>query len=412
MTHGRPRGQQIPRAPAPGQPRETRAGGAALLLLGLLFLQGLVFIGYASQTSDEGAHLAAGYSYLETLDFRLNPEHPPLIKELAALPLLMLRLQFPWGPLWDRADEWTIGQRFVHENNVPNDTILLLARLPILALSLALGWALFHWGRRLFGPRAALLALALYVLDPNVVAHSCLVTTDLGVTLFIFLSVYALWSWSGRPTPARLLLVGLAVGGAFASKFTALWLLPILALLALALFLKRTPLPERPWSAGGGSGAETAIESRTASRRLASLTLAGLLVAAVALLVVAASYGVVGLPAFLLGLERNQHHSAIGHTAYLAGRLSETGWWYYFLFAYLIKTPIGTLVLILMSLVALARGTRRGVLDEMFLWIPILATLGITCLWKVNIGLRHLLPIYPFLYLSAGRIAAPAAAGV
>src|SRR3989454_5190910 len=229
-------------------PWEARAVPLALVLLAVLLLQGLIFIGESSQTSDEAAHLAAGYSYLKTADFRLNPEHPPLIKELAALPLLPLELSFPWGPLWEQSEEWNIGRIFVHENRVPNDTILLVGRLPILLLSLVLGWFLFRWGRTLFGARGALLALSMYVLDPNVVAHSSLVTTDLGLTLFLFLSVYALWAWSEHPSPGLLLACGLTVGGAFASKFTSFWLLPILVALLIVLFAGRAPLPLRPWS--------------------------------------------------------------------------------------------------------------------------------------------------------------------
>src|SRR5262245_1228027 len=221
MTQERP-GPLGASGAGPVDPWERRAVPAALALLAALLVQGLIFIGESSQTSDEAAHLAAGYSYLKTADFRLNPEHPPLIKELAALPLLMLHLDFPWGPLWEEAEEWNIGRLFVHENRIPNDTILFLARLPILLLSLLLGWCLFAWGRRLVGPAGALLALALYVLDPNVVAHSGLVTTDLGITLFIFLSVVAFWRWIESPSPRALVLFGLATGGAFAAKYTAL----------------------------------------------------------------------------------------------------------------------------------------------------------------------------------------------
>src|SRR2546428_13919599 len=117
-------------------PWEARAVPLALALLAVLLLQGLIFIGESSQTSDEAVHLAAGYSYLKAADFRLNPEHPPLIKELSALPLLPLHLSFPWGPLWEQSEEWNIGRIFVHENRVSNDTILLLGRLPVLLLSL------------------------------------------------------------------------------------------------------------------------------------------------------------------------------------------------------------------------------------------------------------------------------------
>ena len=383
---------------------ERRAALFAALLLGFLLIQGLAFIGEASQTSDEAAHLAAGYSYLTTADFRLNPEHPPLIKEIAALPLLPLGLDFPSGSLWDMAEEWNIGRIFVHENRLPNDTILFLARLPILLLSLLLGWGLFHWGRRLFGPRAALCSLALYALDPNVVAHSGLVTTDLGVTLFMFFTVHALWRWSERPAPRTLLLAGLMAGGAFASKFTAFWLLPILAALGAVLLATPTALPRRPWSARSAPAPGTG----PAPRRLLSLALAALVMAGVAFVVVLITYAGRGLPAFAAGLDRGLRHSAAGHTGYLMGRLSETGWWYYFLLAYAIKTPIGTLLIVAAAVVGALRGRRRSLKDEAFLWLPVLITLAITCLWKVNIGLRHLLPIYPFLYLAAGRVAAPA----
>jgi dolichyl-phosphate-mannose-protein mannosyltransferase len=383
---------------------EARAVPVALLLLLALFLQGLAFIGESSQTSDEAAHLAAGYSYLRTADFRLNREHPPLLKEIAAAPLFALDLDFPWGPLWERAEEWNIGRIFVHENRVPNDRILFLARLPMLLLSLALGWAMFAWGRRLFGPRGALLGLALYALDPNVVAHSCLVTTDLGVTLFMFLGLFALWCWLERPSPRTLLLAGLAIGCAFASKFTALWLLPILGTLAVALHFAGTPLPLRPWSARSpAAGAGSPLLPR-----LAALAVAAAILAAATIGVLALSYAGRGLPTYLQGLQIGLRHSGEGHTAYLRGTISENGWWYYFLYAYLVKTPIGTLLLVGLTIAAVLAGKRLSARSECFLWIPVLVTIAITSFWKVNIGLRHLLPIYPFLYLAAGRLAAPA----
>src|SRR2546426_10423909 len=313
MAREQPSIQNGTGAPGGGDPWEKRAGPAALALLALLAVQGLLFIGESSQTSDEAVHIAAGYSYLKAADFRLNPEHPPLIKEWAALPLLLLDLQFPWGPLWNQAEEWNIGRVFVHENRLPNDTILLFGRLPILLLSLLLGWFLFRWGRTLFGARGALLALALYVFDPNVVAHSSLVTTDLGVTLFMFLAVYALWAWSERPSPGLLLAFGLTVGGAFASKFTSFWLLPILVALLIVLFAGRAPLPLRPWSRRGDPPAAPA------ARRAAGLVFWGLCVALLALLVVALSYARAGVGAHPPGLERRLRPSGLGPKTYPPG---------------------------------------------------------------------------------------------
>src|SRR5207247_1620627 len=105
--------------------------------------QGLAFIGESSQTSDEAAHLVAGYANLTSANFRMHREEPPLIKELAALPLLALNLERPVVADPDRPHAYRLGRIFVHENRVTDDTILLLARLPILALSLFLGWAIY-----------------------------------------------------------------------------------------------------------------------------------------------------------------------------------------------------------------------------------------------------------------------------
>ena len=371
---------------------ERRAGPLAAALLALLALQGILFIAESSQTSDEAAHLAAGYSYLTRGDFRLNPEHPPLIKELAALPLLPLHLEFPDGPLWQMAEEWNIGRIFVHENRLPNDTILFLGRLPILVLSILLGWVMFRVGRRLFGAAGGLLALALWVLDPNVVAHSGLVTTDLGITLFIFLAALALDAWIARPTRRGLLLLGLATGGAFASKYTALWLPPILAGVAVTA-LRRDP-PAALWN-------------RPRWRRLLLLAGAAAPVVGIAFLVVALSYGFTGLPEYLEGLDRTLHHSATGHRAWLLGEISDTGWWYYFPLAFFWKTPPGTLLVLAAAVAAAVLGARRAARDEILLLVPIGITLLFVCAWKVNIGLRHLLPIYPFLFLAAGRLLMP-----
>jgi hypothetical protein len=388
----------------------------AVILLIALAVQVLIFINASSQTSDEAAHIAAGYSYLKTLDFRLNPEHPPLIKELCAIPLLFLKIRFPWGPFWDQADEWNVGRRFVHEQaellqeetgqtgaSVSNDQLLFWARMPVLLLSICLGWSIFQWGREMFGPWAGLLALALYVLDPNIVAHSGLVTTDLGVTLFIFLSVYALWKYVQRPGPSRALWTGLMVGGSLASKYSAVWLFPILGLLALFLIFSTTSLPERPWS----------IQSESASgirRRMAALIFLLGMVILVALLLLVLVYFGKGLPALLVGLQGAAEHTEQGHAAFMVGEISDTGWWYYFLFAFLIKTPLGTLVLLGMTLWLLASGALAGTMDRghrrlCFLGVPIIAVLIFSAAWTVNIGLRHILPIFPFLFILVGSLA-------
>lgn len=388
---------------------------AGLLLL-LLAVQCLLFIQANSQTNDEIAHIAAGYSYLVVRDFRLNPEHPPLVKELCALPLLFLRLRFPCGPLWDNVEQWHVGRRFVHEQkellreqtgkegpSVSNDTILFWGRVPVLVLSLVLGGFLFSLGRDMYGVRAGLLALALYVLDPNVVTHSSLITTDMGVTVFIFLAVYMFWQYVKHPGPRRIVWLGVMIGGAAAAKFTAIWLVPIFVCLSLPLILGRTPLPERPWRFDSNLAASR-------SKRLRAIASVFGLALAAGLVILLAAYFLRGIPAIVQGLRKAVGHTGSGHETFLFGEYAQKGWWYYFIAAFSIKTPIGTLALLGLSLymtfVRPREDRPEGALSRgIFLAIPILVILVLTAGWTINIGLRHLLPLYPFLFLFIGKIA-------
>src|SRR3989442_15622578 len=175
--------------------------------------------------------------------------------------------------------------------------------------------------------------------------------------------------------------------------------------LRMFLFTMRTQLPLRPWSR------QVDAPAAPLARRAAGLVLWASCVALLAFLVVALTYAGAGIGSYLVGLARGLRHSGVGHNAYLMGKYSEDGWWYYFLYAYLIKTPIGTLLIVAASLASLGLRRRIRLKDELFLWIPIALIVLITSLWKVNIGLRHLLPIYPFLYLAAGRLVARPGAG-
>src|SRR4030095_1474121 len=206
---------------------------AAIFLLLLFVAQGIFFIRANSQTIDEAMHLAAGYSYLAKRDFRIEPQNPPLIKELLALPLfLAYRLPFNPDPQqWRDADGFSIGQDLLYKSTIPADQMLAWSRLPNLLFGVLLvaltGW----WAYRLWGNRAALLAMALAALEPNLVAHSSLVTTGIGVTLFIFLTVYLFWEYVNRPTWTFLVGTGISTGMALVAKYSAVLLIPIIALM-------------------------------------------------------------------------------------------------------------------------------------------------------------------------------------
>jgi len=220
-------------------PPASRLRLPGLLLAGLAVYGGLAVssLRTTSAVYDETAHLPAGYTYLTLGDFRMNPEHPPLAKELAALPLLLMdvRMQLQAGA-WRLCREWDFGHRFLYEWN-DADRLLLWGRLPIVALGGALAAAVLLWARRRCGPVAGTVAFFLCVLSPDVLAHGQVVTTDLAVTLFLFLTVVAFQAVTERATPARVLFAGLSAGAAFASKFSGLPYPDLLAALAVAAAL-------------------------------------------------------------------------------------------------------------------------------------------------------------------------------
>src|SRR6266498_2021117 len=212
-----------------------------LFFLLLFVAQGIFFIRANSQTVDEATHLAAGYSYLTTGDFRLDSEHPPLIKELQALPLFLL-YEIPFDPdtqQWDGKDSFSIGHEFLYKSAITADRMLALARLATLFLGACLLAVIGLWAYRLWGSGAAMLAVSIACFEPNVVAHSALITTDIGVSLFIFLAVYLLWEYVNSPTWARLFATGMCTGMALVSKFSALLLIPIIIVIVAFLFTGR-----------------------------------------------------------------------------------------------------------------------------------------------------------------------------
>ncbi|RME31892.1 MAG: phospholipid carrier-dependent glycosyltransferase [Thermoflexia bacterium] len=372
------------------------------LLTGALFAQLSAHTRSSSITFDEGPHIAAGYAYLRTGDLRLQPVHihPPLANVLAAAPLLLQ----PDLPDPRRIDGWEIASLSAVTDAVvwqyPHPARLALAtRLPIIGMTLLLAAVVGRWAADLWGPRGGLLALALLALDPNIVAHGSLVTTDMAVTLWgtaaLFLAARAL----RRPRRGYAVGAGVALGLALASKVSALSLIP--ALLALALL---APVPLR--------------------QRLAA-TLGGLALAALTLWAV---YGfevrsVPGIPfplpaATHLEIYRSlQSHYRLGHPAFLLGQNRDHGWWYYFPVAFALKTPLPTVLLALAALVG-KPSPHKSPNGQTFVsfvpfvvlrrWAPLtvfpLVYLASASFSTVNIGYRHLLPVLPFLYILAGRV--------
>jgi hypothetical protein len=347
----------------------------AVALVGLFLVQGALGLAVKGGTCDElGAHLPAGILLWKSGLPNGGLANPPLGQLLVAA-----------GPVLTGTADHPLRDSPRH---------LLPARLPVLLLGAGTVLLTGAIGRRLGGARAGAAALGAAALCPDLIAHARLATLDVPVTFLFTLSAWSAWQWRRSRRPVALAAWAIAAGAACLTKHSALHLLPAVAIGALAF-----PAPGR-------------------GRLRDAATLAG----AGAAGLVAAAWLVHGpgparalLPvAFVEGLLDKWAHGRAGHFAYLLGEPSATGFPHYFLVALAVKLPLAVLVAAVAGAVALARGRAggdaRGFLATVLVpgaWL--LAAMSL--LHRVDIGVRHVLPLYPALLALAGLGWARLAAG-
>jgi hypothetical protein len=365
-----------------------------------------------NNTWDEAIYLSAGYAYLKTGDFRMNAEHPPLGKLLTALPLLWFDPALPTGqPGWDVGAMIDYGRQFLYTNRVSADTLLMAGRSVTILLTLLLGLALALWTRRHFGAPAALFALSLFSFDPNLIAHGRYVTTDFIAALTFFLSCVSWAAYLESRKTRHLLLAGLALGLAVTSKFSMLILVALLPALYLIRWWQD---PKRLSLARGAAslavvlviaGAVVLALYRTPPGPLFLDQLVSRSTQVEKLIRTAVRRLGVPLHPYLVGLVRVAQHGAAGHFAYLLGQFSNRGWWYYFPVALAVKTPTAVLALgalcagLVLPLTRRIRELRRLPFVWFVLTVPP-ACYFLACMGSgLNLGVRFILPVYPFLFV-------------
>lgn len=352
--------------------RAALTASAAGLLLCAVFGAGL--IRSSGPSYDEPVHLSAGYTDLVSGCCRLNAlDHPPLAEMWAALPLLALRPDtFPSHPAWTQRLVYHYGDLFLFHNRVGPDALLNAARLfNLLTLSAALSCLVAFWSLRLGGvPAAAGGALAVGFCVPWF-SNASLVTTD-ALSALLFFASFAVLSVPERP-PRRWAAAGALAGLALAAKFNMVLLPPLLALCLLAESRVRRGFRPDP----GGV----------------------LLAAACAALALALCYGGAGPALWWKGLTATLERLSQGRSAFLLGRYSTQGWWWYFPAALLVKTPLPLLLAAAWGVRAPLRGGRA---DGAWLLLPPAVYLAAALTSKTQIGYRHILPVYPFLAVLAG----------
>jgi hypothetical protein len=344
-----------------------------------------------SAAFDEQYHLAAGTSYLATGDFRLASTHPPLAGLLAATGLPRQGYVVPLEHnSWHEGNLFAFADEFLWRANTDAQALLIAGRVPIIMLACILLAGIWLWAREMWGRWPAWVALWLAVFDPNVLANSRLITSDLPLTAFLFGAMWWFWRWLKWPSFINLLLVGLFGGLAMGSKFTGLLFWPV-ALLCLLI----APERDQHWRS-----------------RLAGFAGMGLVGIGTLWVVYRFDIGPVDsfplafafpAPFFWESLLQTFVKLPVESAAklnFLLGNVSAGGWWYYFPVALLVKTPLATLLLAMLGgWMALHDKTWR---EKVCVWLLPLAFLTLGMTGVLTIGYRHILPAVPFLLLLAG----------
>ncbi len=419
----------------------------AICLLVFLFIIAVFSIKDESLTMDELAHLPAGYSYLTQKDMRLNPEHPPLMKDLSAIPLLFIKnIKFPsevksWKE--DVNGQWDFGSEFLFKNGNPVDKMIFWARIPMILILILLGYYVFRWAKELFGNKVALLSLFLFSFSPTFLAHGRLVTTDIGAAAGVFIATYYFLRFLKNSSNKNLILAGIFFGLAELAKFSLILLFPFFA---ITLFF---------WAISRSSNLKTFL--KIGSRYFLSLIL--IFIIGYVLIwgvyqyhtwnypperqvrdtqFILSSFGSKTLvntvvwmadkpilrPAaqYLLGLFMVFQRASGGNTTYFLGEVSAAGWKTYFPIVYIIKEPLAFFILIMTVLIYIAwlikkpfwqkpiQRTRIWLTSHfsefaMLVFIAIYWTTSLKS--NLNIGVRHLLPVFPFTILLVSSITIP-----
>jgi hypothetical protein len=399
------------------------------LLTAILLAYSAVFLLLLSQKGlfiDDSMHIPAGYSYLLTHDYRLNQEHPPLIKLLSGLGVWKLHPQFPFeSPGWQQASTpgdpkdgmEQIEEAFFEKNAKQFESIAFYGRLPVLLVSLLLLLSVWWFTRQLFGPIPALIAVFLMATEPNVIGNSTVVQNDIAAALALLLFVVALKKFLTDGRAISPLLLGGALGIALVTKYSLIVLVPvsfaIVIICTIWRFMKK----------------RSSLFSVVLSLFLVFITAYFLLIAFYAFQVdrldasessrIASWFYLSGSTAeafkrffislplmlpryFVYGVDMVVQDSREGRPAFLLSQVSETGWWYYFPVAFALKTTVPFLLASICGFVwALYQVLRRKRYVLLYVVLPGVLYLALTMTSHLNIGVRHVLPMFPFVAIAA-----------
>jgi len=399
-----------------------------VLLLGIFAFLAISSIIRKSGTCDEIAHhIPAGVVFLEKGDLKMATDSPPLPKYLVAAPIVFfLRPVLPENKdIWRNPDRAKFSRDFFFKYNNNAKRMLFASRLIVIIFGILLGLSLFIWASRMYGEKIALFALFIYSFSPNILAHTRLATTDLITAFFMFLSLFIFWSFIKKPCMLNIFLAGVSLGLAQLSKYSMLILYPILIILYIVTLFIGNQDEKKPsvanmlsiffislfviWG-GYGFSMEPILKSAMRAQEKMDFSvyfLQRFLPVSRQSIKASLNFLLMKLPMplgeYILGFFGVLRHSSEGHNTYLLGSWSSKANPLYFLVAFMLKTPIPILLLFVLGLIRSFK--KKLSIDEYFLIIPVLVYFVAALCSNLQIGIRHLLPVYPLCFMvSAGSV--------
>lgn len=400
---------------------DTWSSTLVAVLLVVFATSAVLSLRQKSGTFDEGAHQSYSMRALETGSFertirRWDSTMPVTV--LNALP----------GYLSERR-----GVELTYWQN------LFWGRLPTVFLGVVLGFLVAAWARELYGPRASLIAAALYCFSPNMLAHTRLMTTDLATSLGVFAACYTFWRYRRHPTGGRMMVAALAFGLAQLTKITAAFLLPIFLMILLLEAAAESGQLQTVGRQPSGEPAPARPGQRLRWIGATWLSRSAVLIVFSISAVVILNLGFLGedtlkpLADYEFNSQRMQKLQAVSGLArmpvpvpapvvqgidmvsqdlerdrwiYCLGGYAPRGLWYYFLVALWVKVPIGGLLLFALSALLVGRFVPSVRRDTIFLMLPAAFFLiYLSFFYHYQIGLRHLLPAFPLAHVFMSRVA-------
>lgn len=377
-----------------------------------------------SPTFDEAAYLPAGISHWRFGRFELYRACPHLVRSIASIPVLATDAKTDWtryAPAVGRMPEFAVGHDFISANGKNAYRYFTLARLACIPFSLLGAWMCFHWARELYGYASGVLALILWCFDPNIIAHGSLLTSDIATTSLSCLTIYLFGKWLSEPTARRAILTGAALGMLLLTRMNSILLLAYMP---------------AAWVALKYSSKRSLVSLKQQFGQLACIICIGVYVLNLGYLFdgsfrplgdykfaskslgEASGHGnrfkgtwahetPVPLPAdYVLGIDTlKRNFESNSKLAYLRGEFRSKGWWYYYLYGLIVKVPLGTWGLVILS-GAVGWRYRTRIRDEITILAPAACYLAFTSSQVgLNSHVRYVLPIAPFAFVWTSKLA-------